>query len=322
MFEFKDARVEDGRIILSAPMTEDRFRLFCKNLYGSKIPIYKPVGLIFTHATFLNPADSANIDDMRIYEFIAALNNYIPVSPKALPGSYTSQNSYVDFDVSVKDRADFRRRAFVHGRYSKETSTMSPFDSTLDMRKVIQVFARIERNSIPDDAKWIAPTYNDIPESIRFEHTTKIYNPGTNEEDEKLGNGIFVPERLRVHYKDFHYYGYDTFKLGHKDNPMCLVNDDPELLFKASTRLRNKTPIIVCYKGVGEMNAGSITKELFSEPIAEFMPFEHVRFNISNYINVNMSAFRPGSTEIPIIAHWSINNEALETILRDYGEEE
>ena len=322
MLEFKDAKVEEGRIILSSPMSEERFRLFVKNLYGSKIPIYKPVGLIFTHGTFLNPADSSSIDDMRNYEFIAALDKYIPVQHKTLPGAYTSQKNIVDFDVSVKERAEFRKRAFVHGRYSKEVCTVSPFDSTLDMSNVIQVFARIDRNSIPDDASWIAPTYASIPEVIRFEHGTKVYNPGTDEEDEKLGDGIFVPERLRVPYKDFHYYGYDTFKLGHDDHPLCLVNDNPELLFKASSRLRNRTPIIVCYRGRGEMNAASINKELFSEPIAEFMPFEHVRFNISNFVNINMAAFVPNSNVIPFVTQGDVNLEALEVILRDYGEED
>lgn len=313
MSKLKGARVEGNTLILTTPIeTEEEFSEIVTTWYGSKIPIFKPVGFITSHGTRINGADSAAYNDIRIYDFVDMLKDYIPVEPKKLSGAYTKQGDAVDFDISVQSRALFRNRALVRGRTTTSIVTMSPFTSALDMNKIIQVHARINDEELKSDSEWLNIDKN--RGDIYYNYIERDYMSA------KL-DGIFLPERLSVEYKDFLYYGYDTWSLNHKDHPMCLVNKPVELLFKSGdSRARFRTPIIICYKGTGIMNAASIEKTLFDEPVQEFHPFEHVRFCISDYVNINMASFVPGSNKLQLIFTSDVNAEALQKILQDYEE--
>lgn len=314
MNRFKDARIEGNTLVLQHPIeNEEEFSKIVEEWYGSRIPLYKPVGFITSHGTRINGADNAAYNDIRIYDFVDMLKDYIPVEPKRLEGAYTKQGEPVTFDVSVQNRALFRNRALVRGRMSSSIVTMSPFTSGLDMNSIIQVHARVtDDDGLKCDSDWLDMEKN--RGDIYHNYIERDYTSA------KLG-GIYLPERLSVEYKNFLYYGYDTWELKHKEHPMCLVNDSVELLFKSGdSRARFRTPIIICYKGTGVMDAIKIEKALFDEPIQEFHPFEHVRFCLSDYVNINMAAFVPGTNKLELIFKRDVNREALQKILQDYGE--
>lgn len=318
MQEFKGAKIVGNKIILTSPMSEDRFQLFVKNWYGSKIPFCKPVGYFCVHGIDVNSADDNHYDDIREYDFVDMLTDYIPVTRKTLPGAYTTQQSAIEFDVSVDARARFRDTALVSGRISKNVKTISPFDPSVDINDIIQVFAKIDKSDLQDDGEWLDLDKN--RGDVYHEYLERYYKSALVSDEKPV---VHLPERLKVKYSDFLFYGYDTWKLTHKENPMCLVNKEVDILFKhGGRRNRLRTPVIICYRGTGEMDASKVMKELFTEPIREFVPFEHVRFNLSQYININMGAFRPGSNEIPIIFTEDVNREALEIILNEYGEDD
>ena len=314
MIKFRDVKVDGNKLILSSPVSQEEFTKIARDWYGSRIPIYKPVGMFMTHGVTLNGANDMHYDDIRVYDFISRISDYVPILPKKMAGAYEKQGTAIDFDISIKEREAFRNKAFVHGRHSTEVSTIAPFTNAVNMDNVIQVFARVHKEDLKCDSDWLKPDENrgDIYHNYIEMHYAS----------EKLG-GIYLPERLSVDYSKFLYYGYDTWQLSHKEHPMCLVDKSVEILFKSGDgRSRLRTPVIVCYKGTGEMTAAKIINTLFDEPVQEFIPFEHVRFNIANYVNLNMGAFVPGTNVIPLIYLKDVNTEALQIILQNYGEDE
>ena len=103
-------------------------------------------------------------------------------------------------------------------------------------------------------------------------------------------------------------------------HPEVLFDDEKELLYREGNNSRTRTPIIICYRGTGEWNHKKVLDTLFNPYVEKFIPFEHVRFNISDVVGVNMSKFVEGSKEIPLTYFRKINETALQKIITYYGE--
>lgn len=319
MIKFKGARLEGNNIVLTTPVSQEEFSKFCKDLYGGRIPIYKPVGMFLKHSG--NPGEvrcEKDYVDIKSYDFIKNLSDYIPVETKQLPGAYTSQGTPIEFDTSLEKQAKFKKAAEVKGRRSIEMAVMSPFATNLNMDDVVQVFAAVPREEYATDLDEYKKEYASlgVPADQLQVVTTNI--------TERYGSTrfgcIMAPKRVKINYKDFNYYGFDTIENGVVDNPPVLYEDAKELLYVCAGHNRLRTPIIVCYRGTGEMTAGKIVNTLFDEPIKDFVPFEHVRFNISNFVGVNMAAFKPDTNIIPLTFFKEINRDSLQKIIDYYGE--
>lgn len=319
MVKFKGARIEGNNIILTSPISQEEFSKFCKDLYGGRIPVYKPVGMFMKHNGNASEARcERDYIDIKNYEFIKNLSEYIPVEPKHLPGAYTKQGSVIEFDCSIKERANFKAAAEVKGRHTVDIATISPFASNLDMNNIIQVFAQVKREDYATDIESLKKDWGSVGACAE---ALTIANGFLETEylSTKFGC-LMAPKRVKVNYSDFYYYGYDTMVNNHQEHPQVLFEDAKDLLYIENGRNRLRTPIIICYRGTGEMDSSKVMRTLFEEPVRDFIPFEHVRFNISTMVGINVGAFKPNTNIIPLTFFKKVNLDSLQKIIDYYGE--
>lgn len=319
MLKFKDAVVSGSKITLKEPISQAEFSKFCKDLYGGGIPVFKPVGVFMTHNAKLVAPGKAEYKDIHSYEFFDNLRGYTPVEAVQLTGAYTKQGAPVDLDTTVKERKDFKERAAVATVSNDVIRVISAFSPSVNMDDIVQVFARTDLTDTPDidinDTRKYDQFGFDSAETQVLKDRLRSYT------DSRTGR-IILPERVKVKYSEMNYYGYDTYHNKKEMHPMVLFDDEKEMLYREGNNSRVRTPIIICYRGTGEWDYERVKRTLFNPFVDKFIPFEHVRFNISDAVGINMAKFVAGSREIPLTYFRKVNEEALQKIITYYGEVE